>query len=75
MGVGIAITRGAAAALSFDLALILLTVCRNVLTIVRESFLGEYLPLDSAITFHKIVGISAGVFAVWDGVGFNDYIN
>jgi len=41
--VGIAITRGAAAALSFDMALVLLTVCRNVLTLLRESFVGEVL--------------------------------
>uniref|UniRef100_A0A183CKT1 Ferric oxidoreductase domain-containing protein n=1 Tax=Globodera pallida TaxID=36090 RepID=A0A183CKT1_GLOPA len=69
MGVGIAITRGAAAALSFDLALILLTVCRNVLTLLRESFVGEYLPLDSAITFHKIVAITAGIFAATHTIG------
>lgn len=69
MGIGIAITRGAAGALSFDMALILLTVCRNVLTIIRESFVGEYLPLDSAITFHKIVGITIGFWAVVHTVG------
>nr|CAD2201289.1 unnamed protein product [Meloidogyne enterolobii] len=69
MGVGIAITRGAAAALSFDMALILLTVCRNILTILRESFVGEYIPLDSAITFHKIVAITAGVFAAIHTIG------
>ncbi|KAK6030681.1 hypothetical protein OSTOST_03180 [Ostertagia ostertagi] len=35
MGVGIAITRGAAGAVSFCLGVVLLTVCRNVITIVR----------------------------------------
>ncbi|KAI1729776.1 heme peroxidase domain-containing protein [Ditylenchus destructor] len=69
MGVGIAITRGAAAALSFDMALILLTVCRNILTVIRESFLVSYLPLDSAITFHKIVGVTIGVFAAIHTIG------
>ncbi|KAL7071523.1 hypothetical protein ACQ4LE_009299 [Meloidogyne hapla] len=69
MGVGIAITRGAAAALSFDMALILLTVCRNVLTMLRESFVAEYIPLDSAITFHKIVAITAGIFAAIHTIG------
>ncbi|KAL3120520.1 hypothetical protein niasHT_009345 [Heterodera trifolii] len=69
MGVGIAITRGAAAALSVDLALILLTVCRNLLTMLRETFVGEYLPLDSAITFHKIVAITAGTFAAIHTIG------
>lgn len=69
MGVGIAITRGAAGALSFNMALILLTVCRNILTIVRESFFGEFLPLDSAITFHKIVGVTIGVLSTIHTVG------
>uniref|UniRef100_A0A1I7XRB6 EF-hand domain-containing protein n=1 Tax=Heterorhabditis bacteriophora TaxID=37862 RepID=A0A1I7XRB6_HETBA len=56
MGAGIAITRGAAGALSFCMALILLTVCRNVITVVRDTPLGEFIPFDSAITFHKTVG-------------------
>nr|CAD2201224.1 unnamed protein product [Meloidogyne enterolobii] len=51
------------------MALILLTVCRNILTILRESFVGEYIPLDSAITFHKIVAITAGVFAAIHTIG------
>lgn len=69
MGVGIAITRGAAGALSFDMALILLTVCRNVLTIIRESFIGEFLPLDSTITFHKIIGVTIGVCSTIHTIG------
>ncbi|KAI6201072.1 NAD(P)H oxidase (H(2)O(2)-forming) [Aphelenchoides besseyi] len=69
MGVGIAITRGAAAALSFCMAVILLTVCRNVLTLIRETPIGEFLPLDAAITFHKIVGITTGVFSAIHTVG------
>ncbi|KAI6241662.1 NAD(P)H oxidase (H(2)O(2)-forming) [Aphelenchoides fujianensis] len=69
MGIGIAITRGAAAALSFCMGLILLTVCRNVLTLIRETPIGEFLPLDAAITFHKIVGITAGVFSAIHTVG------
>ena len=37
-------------------ALILLTVCRNIITIVRETPIGEYIPFDSAIAFHKVGG-------------------
>uniref|UniRef100_A0A0M3K700 Dual oxidase (inferred by orthology to a D. melanogaster protein) n=1 Tax=Anisakis simplex TaxID=6269 RepID=A0A0M3K700_ANISI len=69
MGVGIAITRGAAASLSFCMGLILTTVCRNVITILRETPLGEYVPFDSAITFHKIVAILAGFWAAVHTVG------
>ncbi|KAK6055324.1 FAD-binding domain protein [Cooperia oncophora] len=53
MGAGIAITRGAAGALSFCMAVVLLTVCRNVITLLRETPIGEFIPFDSAIAFHK----------------------
>uniref|UniRef100_A0A0M3IW86 Ferric oxidoreductase domain-containing protein n=1 Tax=Ascaris lumbricoides TaxID=6252 RepID=A0A0M3IW86_ASCLU len=69
MGVGIAITRGAAASLSFCMGFILTTVCRNVITLLRETPLGEYIPFDSAITFHKIVAILAGFWATIHTVG------
>ncbi|KHN77089.1 Dual oxidase 1 [Toxocara canis] len=69
MGVGIAITRGAAASLSFCMGFILTTVCRNVITLLRETPLGEYIPFDSAITFHKMVAILAGFWAAVHTIG------
>ncbi|CAJ0580698.1 unnamed protein product, partial [Mesorhabditis spiculigera] len=69
MGAGIAITRGAAGCISFNMALILLTVCRNVITLVRETPLGEYVPFDSAIAFHKIVAITCAVWAATHTIG------
>ncbi|KAK6024721.1 ferric reductase NAD binding domain protein [Ostertagia ostertagi] len=69
MGVGIAITRGAAGAVSFCLGVVLLTVCRNVITIVRETPLGEFIPFDSAIGFHKIVALFAAFWATVHTIG------
>ncbi|WKX98615.1 hypothetical protein Q1695_013921 [Nippostrongylus brasiliensis] len=69
MGAGIAITRGAAGALSFCMAVVLLTVCRNVITLVRETPLGEFIPFDSAITFHKIVALFAAFWAALHTIG------
>ncbi|KAJ1347776.1 BLI-3 blue-light-inducible Bli-3 protein [Parelaphostrongylus tenuis] len=69
MGAGIAITRGAAGALSFCMAVVLLTVCRNVITLLRETPLGEFIPFDSAITFHKIVALFAAFWASLHTVG------
>ncbi|PIO73709.1 ferric reductase like transmembrane component [Teladorsagia circumcincta] len=69
MGAGIAITRGAAGALSFCMGVVLLTVCRNVITIVRETPLGEFVPFDSAIGFHKIVALFAAFWAVVHSIG------
>ncbi|KAK6040088.1 FAD-binding domain protein, partial [Cooperia oncophora] len=62
-GTGIAISRGAAGALSFCMAVVLLTVCRNIITVVRETTLGEFIPFDSAIGFHKIVALFAAFWA------------
>ncbi|CAG9535166.1 unnamed protein product [Cercopithifilaria johnstoni] len=69
MGMGIAITRGAAASLSFCMGLILLTVCQNIITLLRETLIREYIPLDSAIAFHKLVAIVAGFWATVHTIG------
>ncbi|XGW18396.1 hypothetical protein V3C99_002767 [Haemonchus contortus] len=69
MGAGIAITRGAAGALSFCMAVVLLTVCRNVITLLRETPIGEFIPFDSAITFHKIVALFAAFWAALHTIG------
>ena len=54
MGVGIAMTRGCAAALSFDYCVLLLTMSRNLLTKLKESSLHQYIPIDSHLQFHKV---------------------
>lgn len=54
MGVGIAITRGCAAALSFDYSILLLSMSRNLLTKLKESSLHQYIPIDSHLQFHKV---------------------
>ncbi|XP_058806177.1 dual oxidase isoform X1 [Phymastichus coffea] len=69
MGVGIAITRGSAAAISFCYSLLLLTMCRNILTKLKEFSIQQYIPLDSHIQFHKIVACTAGFFSVLHSVG------
>lgn len=63
MGMGIAITRGSAAALSFGYSLLLLTICKNVITKLRNTILNSYIPFDAAITFHKIVAVTSMLFA------------
>ena len=42
--------------IDFNGAILLLPVMRRVLTWVRTTFLGRVLPVDQAITFHRIVG-------------------
>lgn len=69
MGVGIAITRGSAAALSFCYSLLLLTMSRNLLTKLKEFSVQQYIPLDSHIQFHKIAACTALFFSVLHTVG------
>ncbi|KAK6618258.1 hypothetical protein RUM44_002709 [Polyplax serrata] len=69
MGVGIAITRGAAASLSFCYSLLLLTMSRNLLTKLKEFSIQQYIPLDAHIQFHKIVACTAAFFSLLHTVG------
>jgi len=61
-GYGISITRGAAAGMSFTFSLLLLTMCRNIITKLRETVLNLYIPFDSHVEFHKIVAYAALIF-------------
>ncbi|XP_014272610.1 dual oxidase [Halyomorpha halys] len=69
MGVGIAITRGSAASLSFCYSLVLLTMSRNLLTKLKEFPIQQYIPLDSHIVFHKIAACTALFFSLLHTVG------
>ncbi|CAL1263202.1 unnamed protein product [Larinioides sclopetarius] len=69
MGVGIAFTRGSAASLSFCYSVLLLTMCRNLITKVREMSIQQFIPLDSHVQFHKIVALTALFFTLVHSVG------
>ncbi|XP_064192034.1 dual oxidase 1-like [Anguilla rostrata] len=74
--VGIVVSRGSAAAVSFLFPYMLLTVCRNLITLARETFLNRYIPFDAAIDLHRWMAMSAIVLAVIHslGHGVNVYI-
>ncbi|XP_066157034.1 dual oxidase isoform X2 [Euwallacea fornicatus] len=69
MGVGIAITRGSAASLSFCYSMLLLTMCRNSITKLKEFTVQQYIPLDANIQFHKIAACTALFFSLLHTVG------
>ncbi|KAK3106022.1 hypothetical protein FSP39_011167 [Pinctada imbricata] len=75
MSYGISVTRGAAAAMSFTFSLLLLTMCRNLITTLRCTFLNLYIPFDSHVAFHKLVAwtalVATGLHVI--GYGFNFY--
>ena len=64
MGIGIAVTRGSAAALSFCYPMLLLTMSRNMLTKLKETSIYQYIPIDSHVQFHKICACTALFFTL-----------
>ncbi|KAH9705756.1 respiratory burst oxidase [Citrus sinensis] len=64
MGHCVCMAKGAAETLKFNMALILLPVCRNTITWLRnKTKLSGVVPFDDNLNFHKViaVGISIGV--------------
>ena len=61
--VGIILSRGTAASISFMFSYILLTMCRNLITFLRETFLNRYVPFDAAVDFHRWVAMAAVILA------------
>ncbi|XP_077227251.1 respiratory burst oxidase homolog A [Tasmannia lanceolata] len=64
MGYCVCVAKGAAETLKFNMALILLPVCRNTITWLRnKTKLGVAVPFDDNLNFHKViaVGIAIGV--------------
>nr|XP_020479336.1 dual oxidase 1-like isoform X2 [Monopterus albus]XP_020479344.1 dual oxidase 1-like isoform X2 [Monopterus albus] len=67
--VGIIVSRGSAAAISFLFPYMLLTVCRNLITLCRETFLNRYIPFDAAIDFHRFMAMTAIILSVVHSLG------
>eukprot|EP00057_Strongylocentrotus_purpuratus_P011839 XP_011666313.1 PREDICTED: dual oxidase 2 [Strongylocentrotus purpuratus] len=66
---GLPITRGAAAALMFTYSTLLVTVCRNTITKLRETFLSHYIPFDAYLSFHKLVAYTSLGWSVLHAIG------
>uniref|UniRef100_A0ACD5W6B2 Uncharacterized protein n=1 Tax=Avena sativa TaxID=4498 RepID=A0ACD5W6B2_AVESA len=63
MGYCVCVAKGGAETLKFNMALILLPVCRNTITWLRNrTAAGRFVPFDDNINFHKVVaaGITIG---------------
>ncbi|XP_070541735.1 dual oxidase 2-like isoform X2 [Ptychodera flava] len=68
-GYGVTVTRGAASAMMFTYSSLLVTMCRNLITYLRETVLNRYIPFDAAISFHKIIAMAALFFTVMHCIG------
>ena len=74
-GYGVTVTRGAASSIMFRSSILLLPVCRNMITALRGTIINRILPFDAAIGFHKVNAIGGGLFVIMHIVGhmFNFY--
>ncbi|GJX01231.1 respiratory burst oxidase homolog protein E [Tanacetum coccineum] len=61
MGYCLTTAKGAAETLKLNMALILLPVCRNMLTFLRSTRARLFIPFDENINFHKIIAIAIAV--------------
>lgn len=55
LGFCLCFAKAAAETVKFNMALILVPVCRRTLTRLRETFLGKVIPFDENINFHKMI--------------------
>jgi len=53
LGWGVVLARASAAGIKLNCALILIPVLRNLLSWIRGTWVGNYLPVDKAIVFHR----------------------
>ncbi|XP_044256242.1 dual oxidase 2-like [Tribolium madens] len=74
-GYGVTITRGAASAMMFTYSSLLITMCRNAITYLRDTVANNYFPFDASVEMHKYIAIWAFFFTVMHIVGhaFNFY--
>lgn len=56
--------KGSAETLKFNMALILVPVCRKTLTMLRSSFLSRMIPFDDNINFHKVIAYAIAFHAL-----------
>ncbi|XP_021900242.1 respiratory burst oxidase homolog protein D [Carica papaya] len=64
----VCIAKGGAETLKFNMALILLPVCRNTITWLRnKTKLGVAVPFDDNLNFHKVIAVGIGIGIILHG--------
>lgn len=73
-GYGVTVTRGAASGMMFTYSCLLVTMCRNTITFLRETMLHRFIPFDGAIAMHKYIAFVAlfftSEFTYWKALNF-----
>jgi dual oxidase len=69
-GYGVTVTRGAASAIMFTYSSLMVTMCRNTITFLRDTLANFYFPFDSFVFIHKYIAYWALFFT---GKNFNEF--
>lgn len=64
LGTSLLVARGAAACLNFDCAILLIPVCRTIISILRGTLLNRIVPFDKNIRFHKVTAFTMVFFTI-----------
>ncbi|KAL9012526.1 MAG: hypothetical protein Q9173_002719 [Seirophora scorigena] len=62
-GASYPIARAAALVLHFDIAILIIPICRNLISLLRQTPLNGIIQFDKSISFHKLVAYSIVLFA------------
>ncbi|KAK4315140.1 hypothetical protein Pmani_013613 [Petrolisthes manimaculis] len=68
-GYGVTVTRGAASAMMFTYSSLLVTMCRNLFSVLRSTSLHRLWPFDYMVDFHRYIGAWALVWTVIHVIG------
>ncbi|XP_071549834.1 dual oxidase 2-like isoform X2 [Panulirus ornatus] len=68
-GYGVTVTRGAASAMMFTYSTLLITMCRNLFSVLRSTFLHRLVPFDSMVDFHRYMGLWALIWTIMHIIG------
>ncbi|PIK44178.1 dual oxidase 1 precursor [Apostichopus japonicus] len=68
-GYGVTVTRGAASAMMFTYSSLLVTMSRNTITYLRETFLHRFVDFDFFLTLHKMIAFEALGFSILHTIG------
>ncbi|XP_013412172.1 dual oxidase 2-like isoform X1 [Lingula anatina] len=68
-GYGISVTRGAASSMSFTFSVVLLTMCKNTMNLLRTTWVNNYVPFDAAFGFHKVSAYTSTFIALGHTIG------
>jgi hypothetical protein len=68
-GWSVPVTRGCASSIAFTMSILLLTVCKNLISYLQTTRAARFIPFASAISFHILIAYTCAAFMLGHIVG------